>query len=234
MSIFRQGVSRENWAFLTLALGARPFLAPFRPNGKAQHVHGFLGRFARTAAANAAMLRSLAATGVPLVGLDPSVTLTYRAEYPDAGVAAPSVLLLQEWLARQPTAAPPATPAQPAFRLLAHCTERTTAAASLRDWQAAFAHHGLVLEVLAAGCCGMAGTFGHETEHKETSEHAYGLSWRRHVAEYPERLLATGYSCRSQVKRFDNRVLRHPAQALLAAMRERGRPAGGDAIRAAT
>ena len=49
-----------------------------------------------------------------------------------------------------------------------------------------------------------------------------------------QRLLATGYSCRSQVKRFDNRVLRHPAQALLAAMRERGRPAGGDAIQAPT
>ena len=56
---------------LMVALGARPFLAPFRPNGKAQHVHGFLGRFARTAAANAAMLRALAATGVPLVGARP-------------------------------------------------------------------------------------------------------------------------------------------------------------------
>ena len=31
-------------------------------------------------------------------------------------------------------------------------------------------------------------------------------------------LLATGYSCRSQVKRMDNRRLQHPAQALLAAM----------------
>ncbi len=82
-------------------LGARPWLAPFRPNGKPLHVHGFLGGFARTAAANAAMLRELAGTGVPLVGIDPSMTLTYRGEYPEAGVEAPPVLLLQEWLARR-------------------------------------------------------------------------------------------------------------------------------------
>ena len=52
---------RHNWVLdvidLMTELGARPWLAPFRPNGKPLHVHGFLGAFARTAAANAAMLR---------------------------------------------------------------------------------------------------------------------------------------------------------------------------------
>jgi hypothetical protein len=33
------------------------------------------------------------------------------------------------------------------------------------------------------------------------------------------RLLATGYSCRSQAKRLDGAALPHPAQALLAALR---------------
>ena len=69
---------------LAVALGIRPWLAPFRPNGKPLHVHGFLGPFARIAARNAAMLRDLAETGVDLVGLDPSMTLTYRSEYPSA------------------------------------------------------------------------------------------------------------------------------------------------------
>ena len=40
---------------LTL-LCVRPFLAPFRPNGKPLHVHGFLPAFRRAAQANAAML----------------------------------------------------------------------------------------------------------------------------------------------------------------------------------
>ncbi len=204
---------------LMTAQGARPWLAPFRPNGKPLHVHGFLGAFARTATAHAAMLRALADTGVPLVGIDPSMTLTYRGEYPEAGLEVP-VLLLQEWLARRHG---PALPARPdaRFRLLPHCTERTNAAASLRDWQTAFARQGLALEVAAAGCCGMAGTYGHEAEHRGLSGDIYRLSWHRHVngPEPVSRLLATGYSCRSQVRRFGGVALLHPAQALLEAIR---------------
>src|SRR3954447_17779481 len=87
---------------LIQTLGFRPWLAPYRPNGKALHVHGFLGTFERAAAANAAMLQEFAATGVELVGLDPSMTLTYRSEYPAALGAngLPAVSLVQEWLAQ--------------------------------------------------------------------------------------------------------------------------------------
>lgn len=205
-------------------LGFTPWLAPFRPNGKALHVHGFLGAFARVAAANAAGLRALAETGVALVGIDPSMTLTYRAEYAEAlgGEDLPRVPLLQEWLAKQALDGPRAEPAR--YRLLPHCTERTTATASMRDWQSVFARHGLELDILAAGCCGMAGTYGHEAEHHDTSERIYGLSWRQHVAAQKPagRLLATGYSCRSQAKRLDGATLPHPAQALLRALRRLG------------
>ena len=206
---------------LLLLLGVTPWLAPYRPNGKALHVQGFLGAFGRVAASNAAGLRALAGTGVALVGIDPSMTLTYRAEYAEAldGRDLPDVLLLQEWLVRQPLDGPRAGPER--YRLLPHCTERTTATASLRDWQSVFARHGLELEVLAAGCCGMAGTYGHEAEHRGTSERIYDQSWRRHVAVLVSAggLLASGYSCRSQAKRLDGVALPHPAQALLQALR---------------
>jgi Fe-S oxidoreductase len=149
------------------------------------------------------------------------MTLTFRAEYAEAlgGQDLPAVLLLQEWLEKQAIDGPRAASAR--YRLLPHCTERTTATAALRAWQAAFARHGLELDILAAGCCGMAGTYGHEAEHRAMSERIYGLSWGRHVAS-PDgagRLLATGYSCRSQAKRLDGVVLPHPAQALLHALR---------------
>ena len=60
---------------LLVHLGFTPWLAPLQPNGKPLHVHGFLGAFGRIAGRNAAMLRALAAENVPLVGLDPSMTL---------------------------------------------------------------------------------------------------------------------------------------------------------------
>jgi len=204
------------------AMGFRTWIAPFRPNGKPLHVHGFLGAFQRAAARNAAMLRALAATGVELVGVDPSMTLTYRAEYlslPD-GLRPPHVLLLQEWLARHLDSIS-AGAARFEYLLLPHCTERTTAQPSLHAWQAAFAAAGSSLGVLAAGCCGMAGTYGHEVEHRATSERIYRLSWSDHVgaAAGGGNLLATGYSCRCQAKLIDGVALRHPAQALLACLK---------------
>ncbi len=204
------------------AMGFQPFVAPFRPNGKPLHVHGFLGAFARTAARNAAMLKELAATGVELVGVDTSMTLTYRSEYqalPEAD-RPPPVLLVQEWLRRHLDAVP-AGQGGGEFLLLPHCSERALAVGSLRDWQAAFTAAGASLRVLSSGCCGMAGTYGHEAEHRATSEQIYAMSWGKHVADGAAtgRLLATGYSCRSQVKIVDGQVLPHPAQALLACLR---------------
>ncbi len=208
---------------LMRAIGFRPFVAPFRPNGKPLHVHGFLGAFARIAARNARMLRALAETGVELVGVDTSMTLTYRSEYgmlPE-GHRPPPVLLLQEWLARHRDAIPQAPQPGGEFLLLPHCSERALAVSSLRDWQAAFTAAGASLSVLPSGCCGMAGTYGHEAEHRATSEQIYGMSWGKQVTKWAGngRLLATGYSCRSQVKIIDGQMLGHPAQALLACLR---------------
>ena len=117
---------------LLTGLGFKPWLAPFRPNGKPLHVHGFLGRFERVAARNATMLRSLAAEGVPLVGLDPSMTLTYRSEYKALGAdAVPKVQLVQEWLAQHldELPRPPRSPEPHSYILLPHCTERANAPA---------------------------------------------------------------------------------------------------------
>jgi len=204
---------------LIRAIGFHPFIAPFRANGKPLHVHGFLGAFERTASRNAAMLRELAGTGVELVGVDPSMTLTYRSEYGmlDEADRPPPVLMIQEWLALHRDAIRKPSTAGEEYLLLPHCSERSLALSTLRDWQTAFAAAGASLRVLSSGCCGMAGTYGHETEHRATSEHIYGMSWGPQVIKWAQggRLLATGYSCRSQVKIMDKQTLAHPAQALL-------------------
>lgn len=58
---------------------------------------------------------------------------------------------------------------------------RHTVAASLRDWQEVFADYGLRLELLEAGCCGMAGTYGHQVEYRDMSRHVFGLSWQNRL-----------------------------------------------------
>ena len=62
----------------------------------------------------------------------------------------------------------------------------------------------------------MAGTFGHESDKLQMSKDIYALSWKPSLERLPkERCLITGYSCRSQVKRFEGTKQMHPIQALL-------------------
>src|SRR4051794_23211536 len=204
---------------LLIRIGIKPWLAPYRANGKPLHVHGFLRRFERLAAANAAELGRLAKSGIDLIGLDPSMTLTYRSEYPQAlpGHDVPRVQLVQEWLAGRLHALPRVRQGE-TYWLLPHCTERTTAQAAVAAWPTVFERFGLGLSMLPSGCCGMAGTYGHEAEHRALSERIYGLSWAKHVTEKGRsgRLLADGYSCRSQARIIDGARLPHPVQILRA------------------
>ncbi|NAW34220.1 FAD-binding and (Fe-S)-binding domain-containing protein [Halomonas alimentaria] len=206
----------------------RVFVAPYSPNGKPLNVQGFLGAFEHTAAKQAERLGMLAESGVPLVGIDPAMTLTYRQEYVKAlgADAVPEVLMLQEWLAALlPTLAPRRLAVTgPGYRLLSHCTEKTNAPGSPRAWQQLFAAFGLELELVATGCCGMSGTYGHEARNLETSKTIYAQSWQPVVEAEASagRLLATGYSCRSQVKRLSETALPHPLQALLAELKRQG------------
>ncbi|EXJ11350.1 FAD-binding and (Fe-S)-binding domain-containing protein [Nitrincola nitratireducens] len=204
-------------------LGFNVLVAPFMPNGKPLHVHGFMAAFAKIAERNLEVLQQLEATGVPLVGIDPSMTLTYRSEYKDVSDTLPKVQLIQEWLADAlGSVSFKADLPQKHFKLMPHCTEKTSAAPSIRQWQTIFQSLGQTLDVVSVGCCGMAGTFGHETENYRLSRQIYSLSWSE-VVNKPDSeatLLATGYSCRSQVKRLDQQSLLHPAQALLAVLQK--------------
>ncbi|TFH84836.1 FAD-binding oxidoreductase [Billgrantia azerbaijanica] len=221
---------------LLARLDVRVFVAPFAPNGKPLNVQGFLGAFERTAEKQAERLRTLAEFGVPLVGIDPAMTLTYRQEYVQAlgADAVPKVLLLQEWLVAHSSTLASTLDRQlalggqtlddPGFKLLAHCTEKTTAPGSPGAWQQVFAAFGLKLELVATGCCGMSGTYGHEARNRETSQTIYAQSWQPVVESEANagRLLATGYSCRSQAKRLSDTALPHPLQGLLEVLRRAG------------
>ena len=100
------------------------------------------------------------------------------------------------------------------FRLMAHCTEKTNVPASTRQWEQVFARLGLKLVTEATGCCGMSGTYGHEARNQETSRTIFEQSWATKLDKDGEPL-ATGYSCRSQVKRMTERKMRHPLEVVL-------------------
>ncbi len=213
-----------DWLRLLRGLGVTVYVLPYFANGKPLHVYGFRERFFRRREKNEAFLARAAESGLPLIGLDPAMTLVFRQEYLQDVTEPPTreVLLPQEWLDAYLAAHPlKMRRSDDVYYLAAHCTEKTQLPASSAQWRRIFAAFGLTLTPLATGCCGMAGSYGHEAEHLAASRGIYRLSWQGKVAAHAETLLATGYSCRCQVKRLDARILAHPLQVLLTRLNER-------------
>ncbi|NOH32472.1 D-2-hydroxyglutarate dehydrogenase YdiJ [Vibrio chagasii] len=206
--------------FVTLAqkLGKTPVLLPFKPNGKALHIKGFLSRFAREAKSTSDFLSMVADIGIPLVGVDPALVLCYRDEYVEILADKRGdfdVLTVHEWLLPSLGDYEARSASEEMWYLFSHCTEKTKMPNAEKEWGAIFQHFGAALTSVPVGCCGMAGTFGHEVDKLQMSKDIYGLSWKPRIQDLPkERCLATGYSCRSQVKRFEGEKLAHPLQAL--------------------
>jgi len=214
--------------------GLEPILLPFKPNGKAQHVKGFLARFAKTAKSSSDFLNQLAALDIPMLGMDASMVLCYRDEYAKTLKEQRgdfTVLLAHEWLLtfiKKDTVFKGVLASKElykdvskgkTFKLFSHCTEKTALVNSENEWQTIFEHFGLTLEKVSVGCCGMAGTYGHEKANLDNSKALFELSWQPEIETLAsEQILATGFSCRSQIKRFSDLKARHPVAAILEAM----------------
>ncbi|NQY64557.1 MAG: FAD-binding oxidoreductase [Alteromonadaceae bacterium] len=224
-------------------MGFMPILLPFKPNGKAQHVKGFLAKFAKTAKSAAQFLNQLQQLSIPMLGLDASLVLCYRDEYKQVlGEKRGdfNVLLAHEWLlaeinksedlsvegkvngkAKEKTAEKEKLKESNIdYKLFVHCTEKTALVNSENEWVKIFTHFGLSLSKVSVGCCGMAGTYGHEKSNFENSKGLFEMSWQPKLTDLnSEQILATGFSCRSQVKRLTKHLgskkARHPVEALL-------------------
>ena len=200
-------------------LGYQPVVLPFSPNGKAQHIKGFLTRFAKTARKTADFLNRVAQLGMPMVGVDPALVLCYRDEYKQTlGEQRGDfhVMLVHEWLPAALQQATVKDVSGESWYLCGHCTEVTALPGAPAQGASIFARFGAKLESVNVGCCGMAGTYGHEVKNHANSLGIYELSWHQAMQRLPRnRCLATGYSCRSQVKRVEGNGVRHPLQALL-------------------
>ncbi|MCG9731712.1 FAD-binding oxidoreductase [Shewanella sp. Isolate13] len=204
-------------------LGLKPVLLPFKPNGKPIHIKGFLDKFARTAKSTADFLNQVAKLDIPMVGIDPALVLCYRDEYAEVLGGARGdfhVKLANEWLlevfeGKAPQERKSDFP-KTEFTWFSHCTESTAKPNTANEWKGIFEHFGATLHTVNLGCCGMAGTYGHEAENLERSKALYEMSWEKTLTKLPQsQVLISGYSCRSQVKRFSGFKPKHPLEALL-------------------
>jgi FAD/FMN-containing dehydrogenase/Fe-S oxidoreductase len=198
-------------------LGYKPVLLPYRPNGKPQHVKGFIKSFTKTATKTAEFLNQVAQLDIPLVGIDASLVLCYRDEYQQvlgSKRGSFNVQLVHEWLNKIVVSSKDTV--EDDYYLFGHCTEKTTLPNSTNEWVSIFKQFGLNLNVVNTGCCGMAGTYGHEAKNQQSSKDIYDLSWQQPIKQYDnDKIVVTGFSCRSQVGRLEGAKPKHPIQVLL-------------------
>jgi FAD/FMN-containing dehydrogenase/Fe-S oxidoreductase len=198
--------------------------------GRASISKGLLERARSQATTMVERLAPYARQGIPIVGCEPSCVLTLRDEYlsllpedRDAGIVAEHVRPLAELVSQAIDdgslvfAGPPPLPRRIVFH--GHCHER--ALLGNQPMCAMLSRiPGTDVVELDAGCCGMAGSFGFESEHYELSMKIGSLRlFPALEAEASDTLIAaSGVSCRQQIAHGTGRRARHPIELVRAAM----------------
>ena len=169
-----------------------------------------------------------ARAGAWIVGLDPSCIYTLRDEAPallpgeDATIVAQRAILLEEFLDQEwdkgNTISFKSLKGEEC-KLHGHCHQKAfgTVDASLRMMSR---DPDLLVEEISSGCCGMAGAFGYQAEHYDASMAMGELDLLPAVrgASNATTILASGTSCRAQIKDGTGRDAQHPAIVLQRAL----------------
>jgi len=172
-----------------------------------------------------AALMPFAAKGVPVVGLEPSCLFTLRDEFlamglgEEAEAVAKNAFLFEEFLVREKKAGRLKLDLKPlpekSALLHGHCHQKAFGTMSAVQEALALVPD-LAVSPIESSCCGMAGSFGYEAEHYETSIAMAELSLLPAVrkADASALVVADGTSCRHQIADGTDRQAIHVAQVL--------------------
>ncbi len=220
-------------------LGYEVIIPRHTESGRAAISKGCLRQAKRYAEKNIRLLKDLITDETPLVGIEPSCILSFRDEYPDivsdtyradAERLAPNCLLFDEFLMREVEAGRISKDAfsdMPAeIWLHGHChqkalvgVEKTAALLNLPT--------NTTVHVIPSGCCGMAGSFGYEKAHYQTSIAigemilfpAVREAVKAHTLDHPVFIAAPGTSCRTQIHDGTGITALHPIEILYRLLR---------------
>ena len=227
----------ETFMKLLTSLGYSVQIPQHNESGRAAISKGCLKLARQIAAKNVMLLKDLVNEQAPLVGIEPSCVLSFRDEYPDlvsddlrndAIALGHNSLLFDEFLLQEIKAGRISrksfdqTPIE--VFLHGHCHQKALVGVEVMAEVMRQLLNAKV-NVIPSGCCGMAGSFGYEKEHYETSL-AIGesvlfpavrkavLSSRSSHQAHPVFVAAPGTSCRQQILEGTGVRAVHPIEIL--------------------
>jgi Fe-S oxidoreductase len=162
---------------------------------------------------------------IPIIVLEPSCWATIRDDYPDlldqesaCRTVVEQIVSLEEFLAREdvrPRLIEKAGDGPAEILFHGHCQQKALQGIEL-SMAALKSLKGTRLQAIDSGCCGMAGSFGYEKKHYQISERigADRLFPALRKASAQTQVVASGFSCRSQIQHFTGRRAKHLAEVL--------------------
>lgn len=221
------------FALLLFRLGYSVEIPRHIESGRAAISKGNLKRAKKIARKNVRLLREKINSDCQMVGIEPSCILTFRDEYPDLVPAewrqtakdlGSNCLLYDEFLCQEMEAGRISKEDfladEVEIWLHGHCHQK--ALVGIEPMVRMFSLlRGAKVNVIPSGCCGMAGSFGYEKEHYQTSlaigEMVLFPAIRRAVEKsgiVPMVVAAPGTSCRQQIKDGTGVSAVHPVEIL--------------------
>ena len=216
---FQEAELGLTFAMLLLYLGYKVEIPKHVESGRAAISKGNLKLAKKFALKNVNLLKDKISEEIPLVGIEPSCILSFRDEYPDlvpaelrsqAQKLGRNTLLFDEFIMREVNAGRissadfKADPVE--IWLHGHCHQKAIVGTE-KTVQAFQLLAGAKVHVIPSGCCGMAGSFGYEKEHYQTSlaigEMVLFPTIRKAIEScddiIPTIVSAPGTSCRQQI-----------------------------------
>ena len=202
----------------------------YAESGRTYLSKGFLKQAQKLAASNISKLDGILKQNIPIVGLEPSAVLSFRDEYKrlsndkeKAEQLASSSFLIEEFLASEiekgHITSESFTKDEQQVKIHNHCHQK-----ALSNQKVTFDILNLPknykVSIIPSGCCGMAGSFGYEKEHYQTSMQVGELKLFPSVRKSTENTIisANGTSCRHQIKDGTDRDAQHPVSILRRAL----------------
>ena len=214
-------------------LGYQVRIVKHRESGRSYLSKGLLNNAKKIARENVLTFSPIINSDTPLVGLEPSAILTFRDEYASllrgneqkkASQLSKNVFTIEEFLAREMDQKKinkqHFKKRKQLIKVHGHCHQK--ALSSMTPTKKILSlPEGSEVQMIPSGCCGMAGSFGYEKEHFDISLKIGELVLFPTVRKQPKEvvIVASGTSCRHQIKDGTAREAIHPVEFLFEALK---------------
>jgi FAD/FMN-containing dehydrogenase/Fe-S oxidoreductase len=201
-------------------------------SGRTYLSKGLLRKAKKIAVKNVTLFKNIISDNKPLIGIEPSAILTFRDEYPDlvgeklkptAFELAKNCLLIEEFIVAEfkkgNITKEMFDKSHKEILLHGHCQQKAVATTKPVLQMLSIPENYFVKEI-PSGCCGMAGSFGYEKEHYELSMKIGEMILFPAVRKAKKEtvIVASGTSCRHQIKDGTQREALHPVEVLFDAI----------------